>query len=141
MNKQLDSVEIGTWVLIQWLADSGNNDLVHHHDLEKLKALLPYGASAPSTSIGMVVGFESEFAVIKFNGEEFRMVPAKGVVKPVSYDGQFDVSDVVSVVDLDYHGTVVCISWHYKEAKPIFRLKVGGKLKSRRYFSEDLELR
>ena len=139
MNKHMDKqINIGTWVLVHWISDNGMDDIIHPDDLELVKTILPYGATVPSTSIGKVVDFKDEYAIINYSGKIIRVIPTINITKPVPYNGDLEVGNLVSIVDKDYIGEVIGVSWHYKERKAIYTLKVDGKRKSKRYWPEEL---
>ncbi|RAX42015.1 hypothetical protein DQ393_10580 [Rhizobium tropici] len=52
---------------------------------------------------------------------------------------RFEVGDAVLVRASRYSGVVSSIHWHQKESRPFYLLEVGGTIKSRRYWPEELE--
>ena len=121
-----------TWALCSWFEENGAH-LVHPDDLDKIRRFKPYGV------IFNVVADGGEYTVISFGDDKFRVRPeALKLIKPQK-SWIFEFGEIISVKGRDYNGTVVGIGWHHKEGKPTYRLEVAGKVKSKRYWSDDLE--
>lgn len=120
-----------SWALCPWFEESGDH-LVHPDDLERLRAFRPYGV------VFQVLSEEGDYIkiacgddVFRINGQFLRIIePEEGWL--------FDIGETVSVQGRDYTGTIVGISWHYKEEKPMYGLMVDGKRKNKRYWPKDL---
>lgn len=121
-----------TWALCSWFEENGAH-LIHPDDLDRMRSFKPYGVVFTVLSNGQ------GYTEICAGFEKFRVLPeALRIIKPEK-SWVFEIGESVSVVGQDYIGTIAGISWHQKEQKPMYSLKVAGKLKSKRYWSDDLE--
>lgn len=121
-----------TWALCSWFEESGAH-LIHPDDLDHIRRFNPYGV------VFNVISDGGEYTEIGVGADRFRVRPeALRLIKPEK-SWILELGETVSVKGRDYNGTVVGISWHHKEEKPIYRLKVAGIVKNRRYWPEDLE--
>ncbi|WP_417830350.1 DUF6960 family protein [Thalassospira sp.] len=121
-----------TWALCYWFEENGEH-LIHPDDLDHIRRFKPYGVVFTVRAVG------DEYTVIGYGDDEFRVrSEALKLIKPEK-SWMIELGEIVSVKGRDYKGTVVEICWHHKEEKPTYRLKVGGKVKSKRYWPDDLE--
>nr|WP_319250231.1 hypothetical protein [uncultured Celeribacter sp.] len=121
-----------TWALCSWFEESGAH-LIHPDDLSRIRRFNPYGV------VFNVLADKGEYTEIGAGADKFRVRPeALRLIKPKE-SWIFELGEIVAVKGRDYNGTVLGIGWHYKEEKPTYRLKVNGKVKSKRYWSDDLE--
>ncbi|WP_317054991.1 DUF6960 family protein [Roseovarius rhodophyticola] len=121
-----------TWALFSWFEECGAH-LIHPEDLERVRSFNPYGV------VFNVLADDGEYTVIGAGSEKFRVRPEALILIKPEKPWRFEIGETVSVVGRDYVGLIVGISWHFKEKKPMYGLKVAGKLKSKRYWPEDLE--
>lgn len=92
------------------------------------------------------VYFGSGQTVIQYDSEKAEMLaPERGAldlryVKPLSNAPEFEYNACVSPVNHpELTGRIVKIYWHFDKQQYYYYIEINGKLKSRRYFAEDLE--
>jgi hypothetical protein len=121
-----------TWALCSWFEENGAH-LIHPDDLERIRGFNPYGV------VFNVLADVGEYTEIGAGADKFRVRPETLKLINPKESWLFELGEIVAVKGRDYNGTVVGIGWHHKEEKPTYRLKVAGKVKSKRYWSDDLE--
>jgi len=84
-----------------------------------------------------IAGLVGYFYNTNSGPQDFRKTVDIGNGATATLSGNPDNSCVM--LDIRYSGTVASIRWHQKENKPMYLLKVGGTIKSRRYWPEKLE--
>lgn len=120
------------WALCPWFEESGEY-LIHPDDLDRMKSFRPYGV------VFNVLAEGGEYTKIGAGDDTFRVRPeALKLITPEA-SWSFKIGDSVSVVGRDDVGTIVSILWHHRENKPMYGLNIAGKLKSKRYWPEDLK--
>jgi|UPI0006E2C344 hypothetical protein len=120
------------WALCSWFEESGEH-LIHPNDLDRMRRFKPYGV------VFRVLTDDGEYTVIGSGTEQFRVRPeGLKLIRPEK-SWIFELGEAVGIKGRDYNGTVVGIGWHHKEGKPTYQLEVAGKIKSKRYWSDDLE--
>ena len=87
-----------------------------------------------------LIGFNNEgYVVIKSDGYTFRISP---LIIQESKKPDFFIKDKVKLYNskgyLEF-GTIKDLYWHINNNKFIYLIEVNGKIKSRRYYAEDLE--
>ena len=120
------------WALIPWFPESGEN-LVHPSDLGRIHDFKPYGVVF---YVGERVG---EYIWISSGENSFRV--SEDFIREVKpeVDWLYKIGEVVSIKGTGTIGQIESIHWHFAKEKPIFHLKIDGKLKSKRYWPEDIE--
>jgi hypothetical protein len=126
---------IGKWVNIPLtnLKDLKLTRFVHPDDLESLERLVQ--------SVNPVIGIDNYYIKLEINsGVSIRLKPE--IVKKASKP-EFFINDKVKTINskgfLEFD-VVKDYYWHVKDNKYIYILEVNGKVKSRRYHAEDLEI-
>jgi hypothetical protein len=94
---------------------------------------LAFAALNPAGKIFQCIGMEGEWLVVRYGTNVYRVNP--GVLKPVP-PPVFDVGQTVT--SKDRSGVVADVTWHFKEAAPIYFLQFDGKRSSRRYSEQEL---
>ena len=121
-----------TWALCSWFEESGEH-LIHPDDLDRIRRFNPFGV------VFTVLTNDGEYTEIGAGAEKFRVRPETlRLIKPRE-SWIFELGEGVAIKGRNYNGTVVGIGWHHKEEKPTYRLKVAGKIKSKRYWPDDLQ--
>lgn len=83
--------------------------------------------------------------VIQYDSEKAKMLaPIREpinleCVKPLSNAPEFEYNASVSlVIHPELTGRIAKIYWHFDNQQYYYKIEINGKLKSRRYFAEDL---
>lgn len=120
------------WALYPWFEENGEW-LIHPDDLERMRAFRPYGV------VFRVLGEDGKYVAICSGDQVFRV--RREILKMIEPKEcwRFEVGDTVLVKASRYSGVVSSIHWHQKESRPFYLLEVGGTIKSRRYWPEELE--
>ena len=120
----------GTWGLCPWWP-GGPEDQIHPADRERFRALFPYGR------VFQAMGQEEAYLVLRYGEESYRVRPQ--LFRPVPALA-FAVGARVRLKKRpERAATVRDIIWHFKEGRPMYFLKVGGKRVGSRRWAEDLE--
>lgn len=126
---------IGKWVNIPLtnLKDMKLNRFVHSDDLENLEKLVQ--------SVNPVIAIDNDYIKLEVNtGVSIRLKPEiVREARPPQYFIDDQVKTINSKGFLEF-GRIKDYYWHVKDNKYIYILEVNGKLKSRRYHAEDLEI-
>ncbi|MDE7122201.1 MAG: hypothetical protein K2O42_08590 [Oscillospiraceae bacterium] len=117
---------IGTWGVCQCFkgVDDSYVDIVCRDDFFNL---------IPNGKIFNCVGQDQESIILLYDNKIYRVSPKlyKVVSKPLYKIGQ--------IISVDNHkGEVVDIHWHYKNSEPFYYLRIGGKIKTKRYMESEL---
>jgi hypothetical protein len=117
--------------LYPWFEEHGVS-LVHPDDLEALRRLRPDG------KVFDLVGHEGSYTVIGYKDLQYRVRP--DILRVISNypDARLSFGKTVNIIEANSPAVIVDIFWHYKYDRPFFILSVDGKLKSRRYFDNEL---
>ncbi|NLS19411.1 hypothetical protein HGP16_23000 [Rhizobium sp. P40RR-XXII] len=120
------------WALCPWFEENGEW-LIDPDDLERIRAFRPYGV------VFRVFDEDREYVTICSGDQVFRV--RRDILKMIEPKEcwRFEVEESAFIKESGYSGTVASIRWHQKENKPMYLLKVGGTIKSRRYWPEELE--
>ncbi len=122
-----------TWGHQNYWPKNNQEHLVHPGDENSLSV---YWSSA---IIFYCTGEENGFLIITKGNEQFRIKPE--LYKTVNYRPKFGYGDKLKELTPPYRiGEIEAIVWHFKRRKPYYILKIDGKIKTRWYFEEDLEL-
>ena len=125
-----DSSTIRRSGLYPWFEEHGL-ELVHPEDLERFKALLPYGKVF---EIGASV---EGYLCLLYGAESFRVKP--DLLKEVP-QAKYRIGDKIEVRGKEGLGEIIDIMWHDKQAKPFFQIALNGKKQSKRYWESDFVL-
>lgn len=120
----------GTWGRYTWAVEYGEN-LIHPDNLLRFKEF------SPSWSLFECVHADVDYITLKLKDEVFKVKP--DLYTQVSPPKYVYGDKVVLTKKPEVSGIIEYISWHVKENKPIYFISVNGKLKSTRYWEEDLE--
>ena len=114
------------------LQEDEKNDI--HQDDWNILQIYPY-----KHSIHQCIGYDEGFLVLQFGYQQIRVKPNHF---QVSDEPQFKPFERVKYLNskgvLEY-GIVKGIHWHNNERRFYYDIEVNGKMKSRRYYDEDLE--
>ena len=114
--------------LYPWFEEHGST-LVHPEDLEQFKSLIPYG------KVFQLVDSIDAYVCLLYGSNTFRVKP--DLLKKVP-QVRLEVGDKIQVRGKEGVGEIIDIMWHYKEAKPFFKITLNGKKKSNRYWEPDI---
>lgn len=108
------------------------NDYVHPDDLENLDKL--------EQPVNRIIGIDNDYVKLEISsGLSIRVKPA--IVKECRKPEYF-INDKVKTINskgfLEF-GVVKDYYWHSNDQKYIYSLEVNGKMKSRRYYADDLD--
>ncbi|GEM_PF-1591789 len=120
------------WGTYLWLETNGP-DHIHPDDLDKIKKFVPYGSIFKSD------GSEGEYIRIEYGTKTFRVKDTlfRKIAKP-----EFEIGEEVTILNGSSAGKIGIVrhqTWHFKKQKPLYKLEIDGKMKSRNYFDEDLD--
>lgn len=119
---------ISGWALYPWFEEHGP-ELIHPQDFDAFRQLFPYGR------VFAVLGQQDEFTRIAYGKQVFRVKPS--LLQPVPAP-TFTAGQAVRIPGKGDEAVVEEIYWHYKNKRPFFIVRYRGKLKSKRYWAEDL---
>lgn len=117
------------WALYPWFEERGR-DMLHPDDVERFKALMPYG------KVFQLNGIDGDFVVLQYGAAAFRV--KSGLIQKIGAPA-FAVGDPVRVRGVSSVGEVTDVCWHHKESRPFFHVAISGKKKSRRFWENELE--
>jgi hypothetical protein len=123
-----DNSAFDSWVLFPWFDEHGASH-IHPEDIDRFKNL-PLGPK-----VFGVLGTLDDFTEIAYGSEVFRV--KSSLLRPVPAPSFF-IGQKVRVPGKNEEAVVERILWHDKEDSPFFIVRVGGKLKSKQYWAEDL---
>lgn len=125
---------IGKWaeIPLTGLKKKELNTFVHPDDLEGLDKL--------EQPVNLIIGFDNDYIKLEINSSvSIRLKPA--IVRE-SRKPEFFINEKVKTVNskgfLEF-GVIKDYYWHSNDMKYIYLLEVNGKMKSRRYYAEDLD--
>lgn len=85
---------------------------------------------------------DSSESYVELISTEIKLLIKREVFRPMPKQPKFNPLEEVKLFNskgqLEF-GKIKGISWHNNEGKHIYTLEVNGKIKTRRYFEEDLE--
>ena len=119
-----------SWGLYPWFIEEGE-DSIHQNDIEKFKQLNPY------CKVFYCKSNDEQYLTICYNQNCYKVKPKLYEIIPTP---KFTFGNKVNINDKAEYGEVIEIMWHYSKAKEFYHLKVNGKKKKKRYYSEDLKL-
>lgn len=121
---------LNKWGLYPWFLEHGTG-CIHRLDQEAFKALMPYG------KVFHCVAIQDDFIVLEYSTRHFRVIADlfKAVNPPA-----FSFGSKVQVKATSKLGTVEGIEWHYKRDEEFYFLNIDMRVRSRRYFRNELEL-
>jgi hypothetical protein len=126
---------VGKWgaIPIKDLKNRELNIFVHPNDLESLDKL--------EQPVNLIIDFESDYLKLKINNSfSIRLKPA---IVQEAQKPEYFINDKVKTINSQGFlelGIIKDYYWHLKSNKYIYLLEVNGKMKSRRYYAEDLEI-
>jgi hypothetical protein len=121
---------IGTWGFCL-LPTKETENQIHPEDFEALSRLFAYG------KVFHCVGQEGDYLIIQYDTQRYRVKPdLYQVIPPLRFTFGQQVRERERPEIL---GIVRRIGWHVLKGEPLIYLEVKGKMKSRRYFQEELE--
>ncbi len=120
---------VGLWVLFPWFVENGEKH-VALEDRAGMEELRPYG------KLFHCRAWERPYIELDWDGQRFRVTPnlLKSVPEPAYGFGE----TVTLAADPTRLATVREIHWHFKEGREFYKIEEGRRLKSRRYWSDDL---
>ncbi|MGG1619420.1 DUF6960 family protein [Paenibacillus sp. NRS-1781] len=119
----------GLWGLYPWFEEDGQH-LVEPSQKNDFSHLNPYG------KVFQCVDEDTNYISIKYNNQIFKVIPTlfKEVPPPI-----YTIGERVQLVKKpEIDGEICDIQWHHSLKKEMYFIKVEGRKKSSRYFSEDL---
>lgn len=125
---------IGKWGAIP-IKDLKNRELdifVHPNDLENLDKL--------EQPVNLIIDFASDYIKLEINRSY--SIRLKPTIVQEAQKPEYFINDRVKMMNSKGFlelGIVKDYYWHLKSNKYIYLLEVNGKMKSRRYYAEDLE--
>ena len=114
--------------LYPWFEELGPQ-WIHPQDIDAFRQLFPY------RRVFTVLDQQDGFTRIAHGDQVFRVKPS--LLESVSTP-RFTVGQVVRIPGKDGEAVIEGIYWHFKDRKPYFMVRYKGKLKSKRYWAEDL---
>lgn len=121
------SAGAAVWGWCSW-SESRGTDLVPSDDLAAVRALQPGG------KVLRLLGDEAGFVRLGYGAVTVRMRPSLFHVVDVLVHEPGD-----ALVLADGRGAeVLDVHWHHQRAEPMYRLRVAGKVRSRRYWNADV---
>lgn len=136
-NKDLKKItSVGLWggIPFREIVHSKNQGIIHPEDMNIL-INYPY-----IDCCHQCIGEEEDYLIVKSDCYIFRVV--KSYFYPYSelkFKPLSEVKFINSKGFLEF-GQIKGTNWHNNRCEPIYTIEVNKKLKSRRYFNEDLEL-
>lgn len=125
---------IGKWATIP-INDIKKRELdsfIHSEDLDKIEFL--------TQPVNLIITDFGSFLELQLN--EINSIRINPSILQISIKPDYFVNDKVKTINskgnLEF-GIVKDFYWHANNGKYIYLLEVDGKMKSRRYFAEDLE--
>lgn len=125
---------IGKWATIP-INDIKKRELdsfIHSEDLDKIEFL--------TQPVNLIITDFGSFLELQLN--EINSIRINPSILQISIKPDYFVNDKVKTINskgnLEF-GIVKDFYWHVNNGKYIYLLEVDGKMKSRRYFAEDLE--
>ena len=118
---------VGRWGLFPRFDEHGAQH-VHPDDLDALRELNPYCKL-------FFCEAREDFLVLRYQDESYRVTVE--LFEPVRAPA-FTFNERVVVVKCGEAAVVNGIMWHYKRSEPMFFLIKDGKLRSRRYWTDEL---
>lgn len=122
----MSSFSAKSFGVCNWFPEHGQH-LVADADRVAFAALNPAG------KVFQCVGAEGDWLIVRYGANTYRV--SSDVLKPV-HAPAFDVGQTVTAKDKS--GVVADVTWHFKEATPIYFLEFDGKRSSRRYSEAEL---
>ncbi len=113
--------------LYPWFEEHGFG-LVHPEDLERFKALLPYGKVF---EIGESLG---GYVCLLYGADTFRVKPGLLTEVPPT---KYRIGDKVEVGGKEGVGEIIDVLWHHGKAMPFFQIVFDGKKIRKRYWETD----
>jgi hypothetical protein len=122
------------WISIDEFASKNFEEYIHpdYILIAQTNHLMDYVFVCTSI-LGNYAEFVSTEIKILLKSEVFRPMPFEPKFKPLENIKLFNSKGQIEF------GIIKGISWHNNEGKHIYSVEVNGKIKSRRYFEEDLE--
>ncbi len=123
---------VGKWIDYPWTRGDSLNYLVSDNVLNSKH---DYGLP-----LAKCVSTENDYLILETKNEIFHVRPwnkMKIVLEPQFTWGDF----VQEIVRPEIHGQIDNIIWHEKDQEYKFFIKINGKIKSRRYNSNELRLK
>ena len=106
-------------------------------DVENLNQYIDTWGLFDLGKVGHCVAQSDGYLVVRQESEEFHVTPEKYTVIPTP---KFDFGDMVYEPGrLKNMGKICYIAWHSKREQHMFFIRIGNKVKSKRFFAEDLE--
>jgi hypothetical protein len=123
---------INTWGIFPWSIERGEQH-IHPEDLEEIKTCFL------GLKVFNCVKEENGFLFLKYGKEILRVLPElyKNIDPP-----KYCIGDVVEILNGSSQGEkaiIVGMYWHLKNQSVIYYLKIGEKVKSRRYWDTDIK--
>jgi len=124
---------VGKWggIPIKGIKNGEYNKYIYPDDIDIIKDL--------EQPIVEIIGINEGYVIAKSSGYTFRISP---IIVQESKKPDFFINDKVKFHNskgyLEF-GIIKDLYWHTNNNKFIYLIEVNGKLKSRRYFAEDLE--
>ncbi len=125
---------IGKWVAIPLteLKDGNLNNYIHSDDIYLVQEL--------NQPVVETTGIEGDFYKLKIGTKEIRI---KSTIIQNAQKPEFLINENVKFKnskDVIEFGIIKDFYWHVKDNKYIYKIEVNGKLKSNRYYAENIEL-
>ncbi len=121
---------VNTLGLYRWFPEMGEK-YIHSEDLEAFTKFFPH------CIVFFCCALEGDYIYLSYGKNSFRVKP--DLYQRIESDGYF-FGETVEIMNGSAEGkkaTIVGMVWHYKKQKIMYFLRLGNKLRSRRYWKGD----
>lgn len=120
------------WALYPWFNEHGD-DLIHPDDIESFIKI------TPSLRMFRVLPPQEEWSAIKYGENIFRVDSILLKIIPPCGNIFFEIGEKVKIVGGEELALVEGNGWHHAKNSPFYILRINGKVRSRRYWPDELQ--
>jgi len=127
---------VNQWVKCRWVLEYSDDSLEYLLRKKKEVLFLDEYAVDMGFTVLKAVAYLDEFFVVLEHKEKKYISTIDGIIK-LPFAPQFQIGDLVNIKE-DQKGVINTMQWHFKKQSYYYTVKIGNKLKSKRYFEEEL---
>ena len=120
------------YVLFPWFEEHGFNH-IHPSDHEVFRTNHPYG------KVFVRAETKDGWVLLQYGQESLRVLPDLIQEISIENDWGFHIGDEVVLIVNEKAAIIRSVTWNQKRSEPMFGIEVEGKIRSKRYWTEDLK--